>query len=153
MFNDAGCTNTKPDSIINNASVYKYSKSSKRYIQNDLENAVKLLQSKIRNKDDDARILCHGRDPNKICDNFKNDSLAVSKECMIEMFNDAGCPNKLPSNTIDDTFVLNNSTLTKNRLKTYMNFFTEKIKTLADNKDDIGSDINLANRIICYGRT
>jgi hypothetical protein len=72
---------------------------------------------------------------------------------MIEMFNDAGCPNKLPSNTIDDTFVLNNSTLTKNRLKTYMNFFTEKIKTLADNKDDIGSDINLANRIICYGHT
>jgi hypothetical protein len=151
MFNDAGCSNKNPDLLINDSSVYKYSKSSKRYIQTDLTNAVKVLKGNIINNDEDSRILCDGRNPNKICDNYNNNSLGISKECMIEMFNEAGCPNKSPSNTIDDNFAIKNSTITKKNLKTFINTFTDKIYKLANNESDKGSDAYNENRMICYG--
>jgi hypothetical protein len=149
LFHDAGCPNKNPAALINNKSVYKYSKSSKEYIKKDMENAVKLLKGKMQKDDDDSRILCNGADPTNPCDVFNNSSLGVSRACMLRMFNDAGCPNKKPS-IINEEFVLNYSTLPKKNLKSAINVMTKGHKNVADTGDD-GSDAQLKSYSICYG--
>ena len=150
MFNDAGCPNSNPSVLINKSSVYDYSNSSTRYIQNDMKNAVKLLKSNMTAGDNDSRMVCNGADPNNPCDAFNNASLAVSKPCILKMFNDNGCPNISPSNTIDDKFVLKQSTSIKSALIDIMKAFTNNIKYKADNSPN-GSDEKMRNQLICYG--
>lgn len=150
MFNDAGCPNPNPTALINNNTVYEYSLESKKYIQKDLQNAVALLKNNMRKGDDDSRILCNGPDSKNPCDAFNNNSMEVSRECMIKMFNDAGCPNNNPSSFITTDFINNYSSTAKNTLKTLISKEVEPIKRSAD-KDPRGSDIQLANHLLCYG--
>jgi hypothetical protein len=91
LFNDAGCSNKSPDALINDDTVYEYSSYEKQDIKSLITNAVNTIKDKIKQGDDDSRMLCYGVDKNKVCDEYTNDSLNVSKECMIEMFNEAGC--------------------------------------------------------------
>jgi hypothetical protein len=150
MFNDAGCPNPNPKALINNNTVYEYSLEPKQYIQKDLQNAAALLQNNIRKGDEDSRILCNGRDSKNPCDAFNNNSMEVSSDCMIRMFNDAGCPNKNPSSFINTNFINNYSSTAKKALRSMINKLVEPIKTSAD-KDPHGSDTQLANHLLCYG--
>lgn len=152
MFSDAGCSNPSPKALINSDAVYEYSGSSKQSIQKDLISAVKLLKGKMVAGDADSRILCNGADPNNPCDLYNNMNVGISQACMIRMFNDAGCPNKAASNTINNDFALRKSTLNKQNLKTSIAAFTRPIKNLADNSPS-GSDAQMKNKLICYGNS
>jgi len=149
LFNDAGCSNTSPDALINDNTVSDYSTFSLRDIKIDIQNAVTLLKNQIKSGNGDSKILCNGKDSNNPCDNFVNNDKGVSYKCMIKMFNDAGCPNKSPS-FIDDTFVKDNSSLTKKNLNFNINASTGLIKSSADN-DPPGSDTQMQNASLCYG--
>jgi len=149
MFNDAGCPNKNPDSI-NDAYVDQHNQTSKRIIQGKIITMVKNLKNKMQTGDDDSRILCNGKTPNKLCDDYSNRNYNIPKKCMIEMFNNAGCPNTNPS-LINDEFVNTNSFYIKKNLKSFMTSTTNVIKNLADTAPK-GSDAQLDNRIICYGK-
>lgn len=101
MFNKAGCPNKSPTSIINEDYAYNNSKSSKQYIELDLQKTAKNLLSNIRKGNEDSRIKCIGYDNNP-CDEFLSDSEGINKACMIRMYNDNGCPNTVPSLITND---------------------------------------------------
>jgi hypothetical protein len=149
LFNDAGCTNPKPNALINDDSLSEYSALSKDYIKSDLQNAVKVLKSKIKSGNDDSRILCDGARPNNPCDKFDNNSVGVTKECMIKMFNEAGCSNKNPS-FIDDNYVSSFSSMNKKRVKFEIKEAAKLIKQSAIH-DITGSDIQVKNETMCLG--
>ena len=88
MFNNMGCPNKNPDEIINDDMVIDFSRSSRRYITNYLEEAVKYIN---KHSDKDAsRILCYG--PTKKCDRFTDDDINVTKDCVEEMLTESSCP-------------------------------------------------------------
>jgi len=149
LFHDAGCPNKNPVALINNKSAYKYSQSSKEYIKKDMEKSVKLLKLNIKKGDDDSKILCNGADPDNPCDYFNNNSLGVSQECMMRMFNDAGCPNKKPS-VINEDFALDYSTAPKKMVKLAVSLLAEGYKNVAAT-GAAGSDEQLKSHLMCYG--
>ena len=155
MFNDAGCKNLTPNSLINDAAVYSYSKSSKRYIQNDLTNAATLLQKNWHElNDDESRILCYGPDLTKKCDKYKKDDTDISQDCMIEMLNNGGCPNASFPLLIDASFVLQNKQTTKADLKTFLNYTAMNSKQNADTLDmNNATSADISNVRLCYGPT
>jgi len=75
------------------------------------------------------------------CSEYNNDSTNVSKQCMIEMFNKYGCPNKNPVEIINDEMVNNYKDITKEYVE---NFIKESAYILL-NKTDI------PNITICKG--
>ena len=95
LFNDAGCSNTSPDALINNSTVAAYSEMTLDNVENDMQDAVTFLKGKIKGGSDDSRILCYGKDKKNPCDNFNYNDTGISPDCMIKIFNDAGCPNTM----------------------------------------------------------
>ena len=86
LFNEAGCLNKKPDTIITDEYVEKHIKSTKRYIRNDLMKKASLLKS---SSDDlmvqrDKIITCNGILTE--CDNYLSSDKNVSGDCMVEQF-------------------------------------------------------------------
>jgi len=154
MFNDAGCTNKTPTALINDIAVYEYSNYSKKYIQNDLENAVSRLKKNAAGGDDDSRILCYGANANNVCDVFNNNNIGVSQECMIRMFNDAGCPNNNTAtngiNSANPDLINKWTNYNKRNLKSYMQNYAANIKNKADTSPN-GSDLQITNKLMCYG--
>ena len=47
------------------------------------------------------------------CGSYAANSTGISQECMIEMFNEAGCPNKSPTFIINEDYAYNNSKSSK----------------------------------------
>lgn len=143
MFNKAGCTSPKPIFVINDDYVYNNSKSSKKYIQNDLIATAKTLLSEISKGNQDSRIKCSG-DPSNPCDQFLSTDAGVSKACMVKMYNDAGCPNKVAPMITDD-MVYNYRNTNKDNVKKIIKTATELLKNGADS-GQTPSSIPL-----CYG--
>ena len=76
------------------------------------------------------------------CGRYSKNSTNISKECMIQMFNSAGCPNPNPKFIINDDYVYNNSKSSKQ----YIN------KDLKETAKNLLKDITLGNddsRIKC----
>jgi hypothetical protein len=71
------------------------------------------------------------------CKMYTNNSIGVSKECMIEMFNSYGCPNKNPTEVVNDDIVKEYSKTTKQ----FVDFY---IRTSAD-------IFKKQNKAICNG--
>lgn len=143
LFNEAGCTNPNPNFVINDDYVYNNSKSSKKYIQNDLIATAKTLLSEIAKGNQDSRIKCKG-DPNNPCDQFLSSDEGVSKACMIKMYNDAGCPNKVAPMITND-MVDNYRNTSKDSIKNIIKRATEFLK----NEADTGQ--NPRSIPLCYG--
>jgi len=61
------------------------------------------------------------------CGKYAKNSTGVSKECMIEMFNQAGCPNKTPTFVINDDYVYNNSKSSKEYIETDIKAITKSL--------------------------
>jgi hypothetical protein len=59
------------------------------------------------------------------CGNYSKDSTGISKECMIQMFNNYGCPNPKPDSLINDQMV-------KDYKNTTMEYVGKYIKTAMD---------------------
>ena len=151
LFNDAGCPNSSPAALINLPAVHQYSLQSKAYIENDLKNAVALLHNKIKKGDNDSRILCNGRDSKNPCDIYNDDDFGVSEACMIRMFNDAGCTNPAPGTVINPEFINVNSSNPKSTVRSIISIAAGVFKYSADTAPK-GSDIQVANKRICYGK-
>ena len=122
MFNDAGCTSANPIYVVDDTYAYNNSKSSKKYIEGDLQTIAKSLMADIAKGYDDSRIKCKP-DPTNPCDDFLSTGEGISKACMIKMYNDAACPtsatncmNKAPA-LISDQFVSDYSRTDKNNIK------------------------------------
>ena len=64
------------------------------------------------------------------CGKYAKNSTGVSKECMIEMFNQAGCENKNPTFVINDDYAYNNSRSSKQYIELDLK---ETAKTLLRN--------------------
>jgi hypothetical protein len=141
LFNDAGCSSTKPIYVINDEYVYNNSKTSKKYIQNDLKETAKAFLSEIAKGDKDSKVKCSA-DPNNPCDVYLNDSVGISKACMIRMYNDAGCPNNKPP-LISSQFVAESQEKDKSALQKIISDRATFIKNSANTN---ASDIP-----ICYG--
>ena len=77
-----------------------------------------------------------------VCAAYASNSTNVSKACIIQMFNDAGCPYKNPA-LIDDRFVSYYKTSAKI-------FIQGEIHTLTNSLIN-GPDPNKTNHKICYG--
>jgi len=88
MFNNMGCPNKNPEELINDDIVRDFSRSSRRYITNYLEEAVRYM--KKHSDKDESRILCYG--PTKKCDRFKDHHMNVTKDCIEEMLTESSCP-------------------------------------------------------------
>ena len=88
MFNNMGCPNKNPEELINDDMVRDFSRSSRRYITNYLEEAVTYMQK--HSDKDESRILCYG--PTKKCDRFKDYHMNVTKDCIEEMLTESSCP-------------------------------------------------------------
>jgi hypothetical protein len=54
------------------------------------------------------------------CDNYSNNSTGISKACMIQMFNNYGCPNTNPESLINDKMVKAYSKTTKQYVDNYI---------------------------------
>lgn len=143
IFNNAGCTNPNPVFVINDDYVYNNSKSSKKYIQNDLTAIAKQQLSDIARGDDDSRIKCLG-DPNNPCDQFLSMDKRISKACMVKMYNNAGCPNKVAPMITND-MVDNYRNTNKSDIKQIITNATTLLKYEAD------SGINPRSIPLCYG--
>ena len=143
MFQQAGCTTSSPTFIINEDYAYNNSKSSKKYIKNDLTATAKTLLSDITKGNDDSRIKCLA-DPNNPCDKFLSTDAGISKACMIKMYNDAGCPNKVAPMITDD-MVANY----RNTNKKAVNKIIKTATTLLKNEVDTGRAPS--KRPLCYG--
>lgn len=88
MFNNMGCPNKNPEELINDDMVRDFSRSSRRYITNYLEEAVTYMQK--HSDKDESRILCYGS--TKKCDRFKDHHMNVTKDCIEEMLTESSCP-------------------------------------------------------------
>jgi hypothetical protein len=75
------------------------------------------------------------------CGKYTPESTGISKECMIQMFNNYGCPNKKPDDLINDIMV-------KNYRKTSMRYVNDYIKTAVDMIYDVDTDEGMA---LCNG--
>ena len=76
------------------------------------------------------------------CSEYNNNSTNVSKQCMIEMFNKYGCPNKNPVEIINDEMVTNYKDITKEYVE---NFIKESAYILLNKTD-------LPNIKLCKGK-
>jgi len=148
MFNKAGCTNPSPDHIINDSYVYNNSKTSKKFIENDLTTTAKNLISGISKNDEDSRIKCKG-DPSNPCDKYLSDSMSVSKECMIKMYNEVGCPNKAPP-LITNQYVSDMNGFAKTAVQRAISEVVTSVKLSADSDPKLDSTAT-ANVPLCYG--
>jgi hypothetical protein len=131
IFNDAGCLNPSPIYVVNDDYSYNNSKTSLQYIKNDLTATAKALLVDITKGNNDSRVKCSGNPSSNPCDIFLSGDTGISKACMIRTFNDAGCPNAVPS-FITDTFVDQYSNLTKVNMKKFIQDTTAAIKTTPD---------------------
>jgi len=86
------------------------------------------------------------RDNNSLseCTKYANNSTGVSKECMIQMFNNMGCPNKNPEELINDDMVRDFSRSSRRYITNYLE---GAVTYINDNPDRDES------RILCYGPT
>ena len=86
LFNEAGCSNKDPYTIITDEYVENNSKSTKRFIKNDL--IKKVIQLKIVPNDEiikkDKSIMCYG--PVTECDKFFSYDTNISADCMSDKF-------------------------------------------------------------------
>jgi hypothetical protein len=143
LFNEAGCKTPNPNFVINDDYVYNNSKSSKKYIQNDLIATAKSLLSEISKGNPDSRIKCSA-DPNNPCDQFLSSDERVSKACMVKMYNDAGCPNKVAPMITND--MVDNY---RNTSKDSVNSIIKRATELLKNEADTGQNPNSIP--LCYG--
>jgi hypothetical protein len=67
------------------------------------------------------------------CDDYSKDSTGISKECMLQMFKNYGCPNPNPYSLINDIMVKNYSKTTKEYVEKYIHTAMEN---MAANYDD-----------------
>ena len=74
------------------------------------------------------------------CGKYSENSTNVSKECMIEMFNKYGCPNKTPDTLINDEMVSNHSGTTREYVE---KFIKDTAYVLLPNED--AESIELCN--------
>jgi hypothetical protein len=74
------------------------------------------------------------------CGRYANNSTNVSKDCILKLFNDAGCPNLKPS-FLTDKVVRDYSQSSKLYIQTEMKNYVESIKDAPDSKSEN----------ICYG--
>ena len=88
LFNKAGCANENPAEIITEDYINQNSRSTKRYLRDDLTRKALALQNLNDTVDPDMRkdkiIKCNG--PRTECDNFYSYNKNVSKRCMEDMF-------------------------------------------------------------------
>ena len=75
------------------------------------------------------------------CGKYTPESTGISKECMIKIFNNYGCPNPNPDDLINDRMV-------KNYKKTSMRYVNDYIKTAVDVIYEVNSD---ASMDLCNG--
>lgn len=68
------------------------------------------------------------------CGNYMPNSTGISKACMIQMFNNYGCPNKNPSDLIDDAMVSSYSQTTKQYVDFYIKNAVDVIKSRNDDE-------------------
>ena len=76
------------------------------------------------------------------CGIYSENSTNVSKECMIEMFNKYGCPNKTPNALINDEMVTNHSETTREYVE---KFIKDAAYVLLPNRD--AESIELCNGV------
>lgn len=148
MFNKAGCSNPSPDYIINDDYVYNNSKTSKKFIENDLKATAKTLISGISKNDEDSRVKCKG-DPNNPCDKFLSDSMGISKACMIKTYNDAGCRNRAPP-LITNQYVADMNGYSKTVVLKGISEVATSLKIAADSDPRQNSEAT-ASIPLCYG--
>ena len=74
LFNNAGCPNTSPDTIINDTTVYNYKKTTLRMIQREIKTSVDLL------KEFDDTIS------NNICNGTSKNSTEISDQSLWERY-------------------------------------------------------------------
>jgi len=75
------------------------------------------------------------------CDNYASGSIGVSKECMLQMFNDYGCPNKSPDDLINDKMVQSYSKTSKRFVANYIKSAVNTLKQIT----------NQESYKLCYG--
>ena len=75
------------------------------------------------------------------CGNYSKDSTGISKECMIKMFNNYGCPNPSPNSLINDNMV-------KDYSQTTMEYVDNYIKTAIDT---MANNYNADSALLCEG--
>ena len=78
---------------------------------------------------------------NLACAKYNNNSTNVSKECMIEMFNRYGCPNKTPETIINADMVSEYKDISKQYIE---KFIKDSVYSLLNKTDT-------ANKIVCNG--
>ena len=144
MFNDAGCKNLDPMFVVNDSYLYNNSKSSKKYIQNDLNATAKKLLKGISQNDPDSRVKCLA-DPNNPCDQYLSTDKKISRACMIRMYNDAGCENKKPP-LITNGFVSDHHEVSKKDINNQIALQVGWLKEIAD-AAEVGSN----EYKVCYG--
>ena len=80
----------------------------------------------------------------KNCGMYAGNSRNVSKSCIVQMFNDAGCPNKTPNDLINDDYVHKYSQSSKVYIKNELSKTVKSLKTkIVEGDDD--------SRILCNG--
>lgn len=80
----------------------------------------------------------------KNCGMYAGNSRNVSKACIVQMFNDAGCPNKTPTDLINDDYVHKYSQSSKVYIKNELKKKVKALKTkIVEGDDD--------SRILCNG--
>lgn len=88
LFNKAGCANPNPSEIITEDYKIQNSRSTKRYLRDDLTKKALALQNLNETSDPDMIkdkiIKCNG--PVTECDKYYSYSKNVSKRCMEDMF-------------------------------------------------------------------
>jgi hypothetical protein len=109
----------------------------------DLIATAKSLLSEISKGNPDSRIKCSA-DPNNPCDQFLSSDERVSKACMVKMYNDAGCPNKVAPMITND--MVDNY---RNTSKDSVNSIIKRATELLKNEADTGQNPNSIP--LCYG--
>lgn len=77
----------------------------------------------------------------KECSDYAPGSIGVSKECMVKMFNDYGCPNKNPDALINDAMVQSHSKTSKRFVEQYIKTAVDTLKKITDTE----------SKALCYG--
>ena len=75
------------------------------------------------------------------CENYMPGSTGISKECMVQMFNNYGCPNGSPDWLINDAMVLSYSQSTKKHIDNYIKTAVDTLKQQTDPN----------SKALCYG--
>lgn len=115
--------------------------NGKQCVAGDANGALYLTddEGKIDQRYYHHKNICYGncnlaQKYEQTCGNYMPNSTGISKDCMIKMFNNYGCPNKNPIDLINDTMVKSYSQTTKQYVENYIKTAVKEIKSKNDNE-------------------